>query len=148
MTSDATPFGAEAAKYILVADDEPLLLLLLERVLRAGGLRVLTAPSAAAALEACARHGPAVGAALVDVRLGREDGTRLVAGLRACVPGLPVALMSGDANLTPAALHALGVALVLAKPFRRLADLAVVAHALLASAAPPSPSSERPSCEC
>src|SRR4051812_38698985 len=80
---------------VLVVDDEPLVLFMVESALRLRGFRVLTAASGAAALELCALHGAEIGAALVDVTLRAEDGRQVLADLRAALPGLQVALMTG-----------------------------------------------------
>jgi CheY-like chemotaxis protein len=122
---------------VLVVDDEPLVLFMVESALGLRGFRVLTAATGAAALELCARHGADIGAALVDVTLRVEDGRQVLADLRAALPGLPVALMTGDpSQLDYDELHELGVVQVLAKPFRNLDEVCAAVKNLLASPCP------------
>lgn len=67
---------------------------------------VLVASTAAGALEAAARHTPAL--AIVDVVLGGESGTELCPRLREVSPHTRILLMSGGARLSPATVQALG----------------------------------------
>src|SRR5947207_13474858 len=58
---------------ILVVDDEPALLRLLEVWLRQEGFAVVTAASGAEALEAYRRHAAALAVVLLDVRMPGMD---------------------------------------------------------------------------
>jgi len=58
--------------YVLIADDDPLMLRSLQIILRNGGFRVVPVPDGVAALEQMRREKPAV--ALLDVMMARMNG--------------------------------------------------------------------------
>jgi CheY-like chemotaxis protein len=103
---------------VLVIDDEPVILDILRRVLRANGYVVLTAAGGPAGVELL-RHAPgSAGMALVDVRMPGLDGPATLAALRAIDPALPCCFMTGQAgDYDREALRAAGGDAVIAKPF-------------------------------
>lgn len=79
---------------VLVVNNERSIRKALAGCLEAMGCVVRDCGSAAAAIDAVGRE--AFDLALVDVRLGRENGLDLLRHLGTCRPGLQVAMMSGD----------------------------------------------------
>lgn len=69
-----------AGRLILLVEDEPLVALDVERALRAAGARVVSAGYVESGLY-ITEH-PALSAAVVDLRLGREDGATVCRRLR------------------------------------------------------------------
>jgi CheY-like chemotaxis protein len=131
--SNAAP-GAPKGPYVLLVDDEPLVLYMLERALQARGLGVLSVGTSAAAVEACRQHGAAIGAVLLDVNLKGTNGPQTLVELRRLLPALPAALMSGsESGFTPEQLADMGVSHVFTKPFRKLDVLADLVRGLLAA---------------
>jgi CheY-like chemotaxis protein len=123
---------------ILVVDDEPGVLRLLEVALPAWGFAVWPASSGEAALELYRRYRQTIDAVLLDVQLGSGmDGPQTWSALRAMNTSLKGAFMSGDTGrYTPDQLLRLGASLVLHKPFRSLAVLKEALLGMLAEAAP------------
>jgi len=96
---------------VLLAEDEPLVAMLLEDALTDAGACVLgPAMTLAHGLE-LAGQGPDV--ALLDLRLGRESAAPIADALAAL--GIPFAIMSGDVGVDPLPRH--GRVPSLAKPF-------------------------------
>jgi DNA-binding response OmpR family regulator len=105
---------------VLVVEDEPALRLLCRVNLELDGFDVL---EAATLTEARSRlESSTVDVVLLDLHLGRELGHTLVQELAGRTPRVPVALVSGTAEL-PSAQEA-GADAVLPKPFQieRLLD--------------------------
>lgn len=99
---------------VLVVDDEPTIVSLVESLLVERGYRVRTALNGQEALEAADRHRPDL--ILLDVRLPMIDGEGIVAELRARRIDVPVVVMTAG----PSAVHwarKLKVAGSIAKPF-------------------------------
>jgi two-component system KDP operon response regulator KdpE len=95
---------ARVSPLVLVIDDEPVLLRLLEVNLRVAGFDVRTAASGGAALGSAAAEPP--DAIVLDLGLPDLDGWEVLAGLRRLegVSDVPVIVMSGldrDAAATP-----------------------------------------------
>lgn len=67
--------------YILVADDDPLMLKSLQIILRGAGFRVVTVADGVAALEQMRREKPRL--ALLDVMMARLNGLDLCRAIRA-----------------------------------------------------------------
>jgi C4-dicarboxylate-specific signal transduction histidine kinase len=130
---DAAPDagGAEAARRILVVDDEPEVAALMREVLEGAGFDVLTAESGAVALELLAEA--RFDAVVSDVRMPDLDGPALWRQIQQQHPGLArrVLFVSGD-TLSDAARQALDDtgAPALDKPFTA-ADLLGAVKALL-----------------
>jgi CheY-like chemotaxis protein len=86
---------------ILIVDDEPEILNLLGRVLKAEGCRILSARDGAEALE-ISRHYPGViDAVITDLSMPKIDGLELRMLISAERPGIKVLLMSGYAFSVP-----------------------------------------------
>jgi DNA-binding response OmpR family regulator len=99
---------------VLVVEDEPSLRLLCRLNLELEGFSVL---EAATLSEARSRlESSSVDVVLLDLHLGRELGQTLVAELAARTPRVPVALVTGTAEL-PSAEES-GADAVLPKPFQ------------------------------
>jgi CheY-like chemotaxis protein len=80
---------------ILVADDEPEILDLLQRVLEAEGCDVLVAGDGEEALEFSREYPGTIHAVLTDLNMPKLDGLELRKLISAERPGTKVVLMSG-----------------------------------------------------
>jgi DNA-binding NtrC family response regulator len=101
---------------LLVVDDEPGVLRLIERFARKIGFDVTTAASGKEALARLASEKAAV--ALVDLRMPEVDGLEVLRGIRAADPNCQVILMTGHASLeTAIEAIKLGATDYLSKPF-------------------------------
>lgn len=114
---------------IVVADDEPAVRRILQRLLEEAGFDVVPVADGAAALAA-AESAPTAGA-LIDLRMPGWDGLETMQRLRAVLPALPVVLLTGHGDV-PTAVHAiqLGADDFLQKPCDRGALLAAVVRAI------------------
>jgi signal transduction histidine kinase len=122
---------SRGSETILVAEDQPQLRALIERVLQSLGYRVLLAVDGKDALDVAHRCAVSIDLLLTDVIMPGLDGVALHARLRARNPDLRVVFMSGYSRGTlsdRAALHA--DAVYLPKPFDP-ADLAKTVRAAL-----------------
>jgi CheY-like chemotaxis protein len=117
---------------VLIVDDDAETLSGFSAILRAGGYRVRTAATGAAAFEALVEH--AVDAAIVDLRLPDVSGLEVVHEARLRRPGAPVLVISGFATVSDAvrALR-LGARDVLEKPVFEDELLGAVGRMLAAS---------------
>jgi CheY-like chemotaxis protein len=114
---------------ILVADDSDALRALLESILSREGYRVVEAEDGTGAIRVLSEE--EVDAALLDVRLGVDDGVELGRKLRLARPDLPIALMSGSTGAREARERGADLTdLFLSKPFT-LEDVAEIIDALL-----------------
>jgi len=114
---------ADPAPTILVVDDDPRSLELLQRVLQPAGYRVLVAPDGGTAIELLATESPSV--ALIDLRMPGMTGLEFCARVRELgrASSLRVVLLTGaDDEETRQAARAAGASDVVTKPFDR-ADL-------------------------
>src|SRR5687768_3737197 len=104
--------------HLLVVEDDPIILMLAERILARRGYRVTTARNGVEALE---RWGERWFDALVtDLRMPLMGGVRLATELRASAPDLPVVVLTACLELEDeAGLGSLAgdPVTVLAKPF-------------------------------
>jgi CheY-like chemotaxis protein len=125
--------GSPTSARILIVDDDPANVQLLERALQAFGyrnLRGLTTP--ASVVETCREFAPDL--ILLDFHMPPLTGPGLLAQLRADLPasaGVPVLMVTGD--VTPEAearALAAGAAGVIRKPIALQALREGVAHAL------------------
>src|SRR5919201_953954 len=98
---------------VLVVDDEPSIRLLCKVNLELEGYRVLEAES----LDEARRHlrEGDVGAVLLDVHVGAQDGRELLQEIRSGWPSIGIALFSGTSE--PGAVAAAGADAVIPKPF-------------------------------
>jgi CheY-like chemotaxis protein len=90
--------GQQHPRTILVVEDDPHVLHLVERLLRGAPYRVLTAGSASAALELLDAPGCEVELLLTDVMLGDLHGGELARRALEARPGLRVVYVSGFAR--------------------------------------------------
>lgn len=106
---------ALARRPILVVDDDPDILALIERVLTEAGFAVLTAADGPAALALARTYPPAL--VVLDCMLPGLDGAAVARTLRAWYGvGLPIILVSASGRVREAA-RALGILAALDKPF-------------------------------
>src|SRR5574342_709329 len=80
---------------ILVVDDEPMALKLVQSVLEKRGFEVLTSTSAAEAMRLFESRQEDIELLISDIVMPEMDGTRLATHLVARNPELPVLFMSG-----------------------------------------------------
>jgi DNA-binding response OmpR family regulator len=100
---------------VLVVDDDPAILAVIERALTEEGYGVLTAADGHAALALARTHRPAL--VLLDCMLPAPDGAAVARTLRAWYgAGLPIVLMSASGRVREAA-RTLGILASLEKPF-------------------------------
>ncbi|MBR1922081.1 MAG: sigma-54-dependent Fis family transcriptional regulator [Kiritimatiellae bacterium] len=102
---------------ILIVDDEPRILLLLQSLLKANGYDVETARDGNAALDAVRKGG--VDIAVTDLRMTPMDGMMLFREIRAIAPAMPVILLTAYASVETA-IEAMksGIFDYLTKPFK------------------------------
>ena len=82
----------KSAPHVLVVDDQPDIVTMLERALSRHGFRIDTTTSPDDALSRA--DSTVYDAALVDLVMPGRDGVAVAAGLRDKIPGLPVAVMT------------------------------------------------------
>src|SRR5262245_6469713 len=111
--------GWQGQGTVLLVDDEPAVLDVSARLLRALGCRVLAANSGEEALARFRRHRGEVRLAVVDLSMPLLSGEETLRQLRRLEPALPLVLMSGyaEADVAPR-LADLPLAGYLQKPFR------------------------------
>jgi CheY-like chemotaxis protein len=122
------------SRWVLIVENEPAVLQIMQRSLQQHGFSVVTAPGVEEALAICC-DSPAISAVVTDVEMepGRMNGFQLVASLRAKNPGLPILVVSGS---LAAGLDARERGLpFLAKPFKPV-HLTSMLDALQARVAP------------
>ena len=102
---------------VLIVDDEPRILLLLQSLLKSKGFEIVTAGDGPAALAAVDRDG--VDIVITDLRMTPMDGMQLFAELKKAHPHLPVILLTAYASVETA-IEAMkeGVFDYLTKPFK------------------------------
>jgi CheY-like chemotaxis protein len=116
--NDAAPVGA--GQTVLVVDDEPTLVGLVEELLQGLGYAPVGFTSSANALQALRDDPTRYAAVITDEVMPRLSGTQLTEALRVFAPSLPVLLLTGygGAQLAQRAAAA-GVSRVLSKPLQR-----------------------------
>jgi CheY-like chemotaxis protein len=111
---------------VLVVEDDPAVVTLMEVALESAGYRVVTAPNGAVALAVIAVEHPAL--ILTDMRMPVMDGWAFVAAYRTSpAPHAPVLVMTGDGD-AEACCAQVGADGWLNKPFTVLALLSLVAQ--------------------
>jgi DNA-binding NtrC family response regulator len=102
---------------ILIVDDEPRILLLLQSLLKANGYSVETARDGNAALDIVRKGG--VDIAVTDLRMAPMDGMTLFHEIKAMAPEIPVILLTAYASVETA-IEAMknGIFDYLTKPFK------------------------------
>jgi len=122
--------SAAASRLALVIDDDIAFARVLARALGARGFTCLIAHSASEALQLCRRESPRH--VVLDLKLGADNGLKLIAQLKTLVPSMRLLLLTGYASIATA-VEAIkrGADDYLAKP----ADADAIAAALLAAPA-------------
>jgi two-component system response regulator GlrR len=122
------------AHKILIVDDDPDLLKLLNLRLSSAGYRVETADSALGALACLSNERPS--AVITDLRMEKMDGMALLHELHKKCPGLPVIILTAHGTI-PEAVQATqnGAFAFLTKPVNKDELLLQVARAIEASGA-------------
>jgi two-component system, OmpR family, response regulator len=109
---------------VLVVDDEPAVLNLIDFALRYHAFTVRRAAGGEEAVRVFRRHRGTVAVALLDVQMPGMDGPQTLAALREVDPSVRCVFMSGNTGrYTAAELLARGAARVLQKPFSRLDEV-------------------------
>jgi CheY-like chemotaxis protein len=104
---------------VLVADDDPLMRIMVQRTLEQNGFDVWAASNGADAMDLYRSHRHRIDLALLDVHMPVLDGPHTLDALRSLNPEVPVCFMSGDTGEYSAdELIRRGALYVLAKPFR------------------------------
>ena len=85
---------------VLIVDDDAVFARVLARALDARGFSCAVAHSAAAALDACAACAPEF--AVLDLKLGADNGLKLIGELKATMPELRILLLTGYASIATA----------------------------------------------
>ncbi|MBK9712462.1 MAG: response regulator [Kouleothrix sp.] len=102
----------------LVADDEPAIRDLLERVLRPLGLGALCVGDGAAAIAAAEAHRDKLSCAIMDIVMPVVNGVDAALAIQRAAPDLPIVLMSGAVPAQCAdGIAQLRLAGMLPKPF-------------------------------
>jgi two-component system response regulator AtoC len=94
---DTSRSDSDDAPFVLVVDDEPLLLRSLRRILEAGGYRTVLAESPEAAEPMLAD--PKLGVVLADILLGRNSGLEVLEQVKRERPEVEVIMMTGNASI-------------------------------------------------
>ena len=101
---------------ILVVEDDPAILTLVERLLTSRGHTVLAATDTLQASEAVREHGGPLDLLLTDLILSGDSGLDYAKSMKAERPGLKVVFMTGWVHREPSAQRS-GLGPVLRKPF-------------------------------
>ena len=127
--SEPDPFGRSSELRILVADDDPPLLLAAERTLRGPLRHIDLAESGAHALDLLSQHDYAV--VVTDFKMPDMNGVELCGHVRAHSPATVCILVTGHADVQVArsAINQAGVFRFLTKPCDREELLTAVAQA-------------------
>jgi len=131
-TSSATPLGAVGR--VLIAEDQPQVQLLLQRVLTKAGFAVEVASTGSEALARGVAIGPSLSVLITDYDMPGLRGDAVALALRERNPRLPVVLMSGfTSDGWPAALAESPHTAIVEKPFtaQRLLDAIASARGAL-----------------
>ena len=81
---------------VLVVDDQPLILALLQEFLNDCGFQVLAAQNGSQAEQVSANHGGAIHLLITDIEMPDGDGLTLAQKLKAQRPDMAVIYMSGS----------------------------------------------------
>jgi CheY-like chemotaxis protein len=105
---------SEPSRTVLIVDDDPQILRLVEKMLRHKKFEILVAPRPSQALEIC-RNGR-VHLLISDIAMPEMNGEKLAERVRELQPDVPILLISGHYKEEPEAAAA-GRAKFLSKPF-------------------------------
>ena len=123
---------AIATPHVLIVDDEPMILRLIESVLQKEGFHVQTAQSELAAVEAVRRDGSVV-LAILDFCIPGTSGELVFDQLAAVCPSIKVIVASGeDLEEVEQAFSGRNVGCFVRKPFENGTLVAAVKSALAA----------------
>jgi CheY-like chemotaxis protein len=113
----AAPAAPGGNERVLVVDDEPTLVVMMEQKLRRLGYQVETASGAAEALETFARAPSRFDLVISDQTMPRMSGLELAVEFRRIRPGIPVILCTGLAqDFSSDAAARLGISEIIGKP--------------------------------
>ena len=101
---------------ILVVEDDPQILALIDRLLTRRNYTVIAAADPDDALIAASEHGGAVDLLLTDIMLADRSGVEFARSLQATLPKLKIVFMTGWPHREPSALRS-GIGPVIRKPF-------------------------------
>lgn len=104
----------QLARTVLIVDDDPQILKLLEKMLKPQIFKILVAPRPSQALEICGRE--PVHLLISDIAMPEMDGTKLMAKVLQLQPEASVLLISGHYREQPPASKG-GRVKFLKKPF-------------------------------
>jgi Na+/proline symporter/signal transduction histidine kinase/ActR/RegA family two-component response regulator len=122
---------------LLVIDNEPAILDGMRLLLEGWGLEVITAASAAEAVEVITRHAQDVSIILADYHLHQDDGIILVESLRQRAGRqIPAMLITADRSISVQELAQQQDILYLRKPVKPAALRAALSHAIARLEAP------------
>jgi CheY-like chemotaxis protein len=104
---------------VLVVDDEPLVLGIVERMVRDAGHTVFACVGGPAAIDFIANHTAVISVLVTDVRMPNVDGAQVVAAARARWPFVRVVYMSGYCGTPEETAGFADADCFLPKPFTR-----------------------------
>ena len=134
----ATPLP-RGSEVVLLAEDEPGVRALSQRVLANSGYTVVEAANGQLALAAAERHAGAIALLVSDVMMPEMGGVELWERLRRLRPGLPVLFVSGYSPDDRVRVAVAAGARFLSKPFTPLQLAAAVRAAIDGAAVGPPP---------
>jgi CheY-like chemotaxis protein len=102
----------ERTRTVLIVDDEPQILRLVEKMLKPRNVRILLAPRPTEALRICEEH--TIDLLISDMRMPEMDGLKLAERVRTLHPEAAILLISGHYREAPPAAKQIRF---LAKPF-------------------------------
>ena len=108
---------SEKGACILVVDDEPYILEVMQETLKEHGYSIITARDGQEALEAFQREGSTIDAVLTDLVMPRMDGVALIRALRAQSTEVVVVAVSGMVGEKSREALEAGAQIFLPKPF-------------------------------
>jgi two-component system, response regulator RegA len=94
------PIQASGTRPLLIVDDDATFVRVLSRALTSRGFEVLTASQADEARALTRRHQPRH--CVLDLKLGEENGLRLIPELHELVPDMRILLLTGYASIATA----------------------------------------------
>lgn len=80
---------------VLIADDEPMVLMITQQLLQDSGFKVLTAEDGCQAVEIFQAHADEIGCVVLDVTMPRLNGEDAARRIRAIRPNTRILLASG-----------------------------------------------------
>ena len=130
------PLPRGAGELVLLVDDEPGIIQIIDAMLRRNGYRVLTAADGVEAIALYAVNHKEIAIVFTDLIMPFLDGNALTRALRKINPQVKVIIASGHGNESHlAAVRRLGVNAFLAKPYSRQTLLTTLRNVLLKQSA-------------